>query len=151
MLKVGRGLGVGGGILSLHFTPHRFPCSRVSAKPHNTAPHSFQSSCHRVCSTSQHDDATQTIHQDTPANQNETQHKHAWPFSDDYVPAEGLVLLLLDLQLRRLQAQGFPGLRLLEAAIAPALLHLGRQPPTAAVHWIVAAHGTKREEKKRKR
>lgn len=71
---------------------------------------------------------------------------------DGYVPGEGLVLLLLDLQLRCLQAQGFPGLRLLDAAIAqaaPALLHLGRQPPTAALHWIVAAHGTNREERKR--
>lgn len=70
------------------------------------------------------------------------------------MPGEGLVLLLLDLQLRRLQAQGFPGLRLLEAAIAqaaPALLHLGRQPPTAALHWVVAANGTNREEKQRGR
>lgn len=67
------------------------------------------------------------------------------------MPGEGLVLLLLDLQLRRLQAQGFSGLRLLDAAIAlaaPALLHLGRQPPTSALHWIVAAHETNREEKK---
>lgn len=68
-------------------------------------------------------------------------------------PGEGLVLLLLlDLQLRRLQAQRFPGLGLLGAAVAqaaPALLHLGRQPPTAALDWIVAARGTNREERSR--
>lgn len=71
---------------------------------------------------------------------------------DDDIPCEGLVLLLLDLQLRCLKAQGFPGLCLLGAAItqaAPALLHLGRQTPTAALHWIVAAHGTNGNRKNR--
>lgn len=80
MLKVGGGLG-GGQEISCRYISHRtvflVVVSQPSPPPQPNTPHSFQSSCHRVCSTSQHDDATQTIHQDTPANQNETQHKHA--------------------------------------------------------------------------
>lgn len=37
---------------------------------------------------------------------------------DSYLSSEGFVLLLLDLKLGRLQAQGFPRLYFLDAAIA---------------------------------
>lgn len=48
-------------------------------------------------------------------------------------------MLLLELQLGLLQAQGFPRLHFLDAAIAaPAFLHLGWQPATTALHGVAA-------------
>lgn len=57
-------------------------------------------------------------------------------------------MLLLELQLGRLQAQGFPRLHLLDAAIAqgaPAFLHFGWQAATAALHWVAAGNKTETE------
>lgn len=56
-------------------------------------------------------------------------------------------MLLLDLQLGRLQAQSFPRLQFLDAAIAdPAFLHFGRQPATTALHRVAAGEGREREK-----
>lgn len=64
---------------------------------------------------------------------------------DGRLSGEGLVLLL-DLQLGRLQAQGFPGLQFLDAAIAdPAFLRFGRQPAAAALHRVAAGEGRERQ------
>lgn len=58
---------------------------------------------------------------------------------DGHLSGEGFLLLLLQLQLGRLQAQRLPGLHFLDAAIAaPAFLHLGWQPATAAFHRVAA-------------
>lgn len=57
---------------------------------------------------------------------------------DGHLSGEGF-LLLLELQLGRLQAQRLPALHFLDAAIAaPAFLHLGWQPATAAFHRVAA-------------
>lgn len=51
-------------------------------------------------------------------------------------------MLLLDLERGRLQAQSFPRLHFLDAAIAaPAFLHFGWQPATAALHRVAAGEG----------
>lgn len=51
-------------------------------------------------------------------------------------------MLLLDLELGRLQAQSFPCLQFLDAAIAnSAFLHFGWQPTTTALHWVAAGEG----------
>lgn len=66
---------------------------------------------------------------------------------DGQLPGEGF-MLLLDLQLRGLQTQGFPGLHLLDAAIAQAalaFLHLSRQRSAAALYRVAAGHQERRE------
>lgn len=68
---------------------------------------------------------------------------------DSYLSAEGFVLLL-DFELGRLQAQGFPRFHFLNAAIAyaaPAFLQFGWQPPAAALDWITAEYRTHKKGK----
>lgn len=60
---------------------------------------------------------------------------------DCYLSAEGFVLLL-DVNMSRLQTHGFPGLHLLDAAIAYgtlAFLQFVRQPAARAFYWVVTA------------
>lgn len=53
-------------------------------------------------------------------------------------------MLLLELELGRLQAQSFPRLHFLDAAIADlAFLHFGRQPTAAALHRVAAGEARK--------
>ena len=62
---------------------------------------------------------------------------------DGFLSGEGFVLLL-DLELWSLQAQSFPALRLLDAAIAAAalaFLQFGWQPATTAFYWVAAGKG----------
>ena len=56
-------------------------------------------------------------------------------------------MLLLDLQLGRLQAQSFPRLQFLDAAIAgPAFLDFGWQPTTTALHRVAAGKSREKGE-----
>lgn len=56
-------------------------------------------------------------------------------------------MLLLDLELGRLQAQSLPRLQFLDAAIAdPAFLHFGWQPASAALHRVAAGEGRGKEK-----
>lgn len=64
---------------------------------------------------------------------------------DGHLSGEGF-MLLLDLELRCLQAQSFSRLQFLDGAIAdPAFLHFGWQPATAALHGVAAGEGRERE------
>lgn len=65
---------------------------------------------------------------------------------DGCLSGEGF-MLLLDLELGRLQAQSLPRLQFLDAAIAdPAFLHFGWQPASAALHRVAAGEGRGREK-----
>lgn len=64
---------------------------------------------------------------------------------EGHLSGEGF-MLLLDLELGRLQAQSFPRLQFLDAAIADsAFLHFGWQAATTALHRVAAEKGREGE------